>query len=327
MLESLLYQMRSRELERAYHRISMSNALSTILTPVSHSAQVVHRLIEQAALLSAEGIISFDRNGDCIWMNHAAIRMLRLSDATSMVGRLNLWRHATVRGHPDRSKVERASRGETVEFRKFGYDLCSQGPSSGAGNYSFGYTRLMPLLDHDGQAASVYAFHLRGADGDEVGSWAEANCPEHLLEYGIATAKQMTRRVTHDFNNLISVIQGYTTVLQGRAQLDSRSKELAGLIELAGSQLASVTDRMARFAEVPSQERVRLNLNKVVSDFIDQTSKGIPENVNLCVDLSDQIPDLVGDENRLKEVCENLWRNAIESMPKGGILSCQTNPW
>ena len=105
-------------------------------------------------------------------------------------------------------------------------------------------------------------------------------------------------------------------MLQGRAQLDQGSKELADLIELAVSQLASVTDKMARFAEVPSQERTRFNLNKVVSDFIDQSINGVPGNVNLCVDLSDHLPDLIGDETRLKEVCENLWRNAIESMPK-----------
>ena len=36
------------------------------------------------------------------------------------------------------------------------------------------------------------------------------------------------------------------------------------------------------------------------------------------------MPDLISDEDTLKEICSNLWQTAVESMPHGGILSCQT---
>ena len=146
-----------------------------------------------------------------------------------------------------------------------------------------------------------------------------------LLEHGITTAKQITRRITHDFNNLISVVQGYSTVLQGRPQLDSESKELVSLIEQAGSQLAGLTDRLARFADIPTEERTRLNLNRLVADFVDKNSSEVPENIELRVDLQADLPDLFGDFGRLEELCKNLWTNAIESMARGGILSCQTS--
>ena len=146
-----------------------------------------------------------------------------------------------------------------------------------------------------------------------------------LLDHGITTAKQMTRRITHDFNNLISVVQGYSTVLQGRPQLDSECKELVSLIEQAGSQLAGLTDRLARFADTPTEERTRLNLNRLVEDFVDQYRSEMPENIELRVELEPDLPDLFGDRGRLQELCKNIWTNAIESMARGGILSCQTN--
>ena len=107
--------------------------------------------------------------------------------------------------------------------------------------------------------------------------------------------------------------------------MDSESKELVRLITQAGSQLAGLTDRLARFAGTPSDARGRLNLNRVVKDLIEQISTEVPENIELRVDLGDHMPDLIGDEGRLEEVCSNLWQNAIESMPHGGILSWQTN--
>jgi len=70
-----------------------------------------------------------------------------------------------------------------------------------------------------------------------------------LLDYGIDTAKMMVRRVAHDFNNLIAVVRGYASVLQVRPGLDEDCRELVGLIEMAGSELAALTERMAHFAD------------------------------------------------------------------------------
>ena len=121
--------------------------------------------------------------------------------------------------------------------------------------------------------ASFYAFHQPPAGLDGSRSRTEADGQGAFLDHGIATARQVTRRITHDFNNLVSVVQEYTTVLQDQPHLDSESKELVELIAQAGSQLTSLTDRLARFADTPSEARARFNLNRVVMDFIDQIGR------------------------------------------------------
>ena len=122
--------------------------------------------------------------------------------------------------------------------------------------------------------ASFYAFHQPPAGLDGSRSRTEADGQGAFLDHGIATARQVTRRITHDFNNLVSVVQEYATVLQDQPHLDSESKELVELIAQAGSQLTSLTDRLARFADTPSEAlRARFNLNRVVMDFIDQIGR------------------------------------------------------
>ena len=147
---------------------------------------------------------------------------------------------------------------------------------------------------------------------------------EVLLAHSLQTAKQMARRVNHDLNNLISVVRGYASILQGNPQLDEGSKQLAGLIEQAGAELAGVTDRLASFADPPPLDPARLNLNKVIGAFLGLKRSSIPEAVDLHIDLAESLPDMLADRARLMEVCSHLWQNSIESMPSGGKLVWQT---
>ena len=93
------------------------------------------------------------------------------------------------------------------------------------------------------------------------------------------TAKIMVRRGAHDFNYRIAVVRGYASVLQGRPVLDQDSRELVGLIEQAGSELAALTEQMAKFEDTEDSEFSWFNLNSVILAFVnedrDQSVQGI----------------------------------------------------
>ena len=91
-----------------------------------------------------------------------------------------------------------------------------------------------------------------------------------FLDYGVDTAKIMVRRVAHGFNNLIAIVRGYVSVLQGRPVLDEDSRELVGLIEQAGCELAALTEQMAKFADTSESEFPWFNLNSVISEFVNE---------------------------------------------------------
>ena len=134
----------------------------------------------------------------------------------------------------------------------------------------------------------------------------------------------MTRRVNHDFNNLISVVRGYASILQANPQLDAECKQVAGLIEQAGGELAGLTHRLACFADPPPHAPARLNLNQVVDEFLGQKRNSIPQGVDLQIKLAEPAPDVLADRTQIIEVCGHLWQNAIEAMPNGGRLVWQT---
>ena len=163
-----------------------------------------------------------------------------------------------------------------------------------------------------------------GATGVELIS-ALVDDREVLLAHSVQTARQVVRRISHDFNNLIAVVRGYASVLRGNPQLADDSEKLAGLIEQAGAEVASLADRLASFADPPPHQPTKLNLNRVVSEFLGQRWSSLPESVNLQIDLGEPLPDLLPDEYRIQEVCGHIWQNAIEAMPHGGKLVWQTS--
>ena len=145
-----------------------------------------------------------------------------------------------------------------------------------------------------------------------------------LLDYSVDTAKLMVRRVSHDFNNLIAVIRGYASLLQGRPGQDGDIKELAGLIEQASSELAALTERMAQFADSPGHERSWFNLNSVVTEFLKEGRSQVPQDIEVEIELGSLMPDLWGDPRLIGVLCQKLWQNAIDSMPHGGRLLLKT---
>ena len=161
--------------------------------------------------------------------------------------------------------------------------------------------------------------------GAVLGPPGESEPSEALLSYGVDTAKRIAGRVGHDFNNLIAVVQGYAAVLHDRPELDADSKKLAALIEQAGAELACLTERMATFASTPANDHSRVNLNAVMEELYRQDAAAVPEGIQLTVRLGYSVPDLFGNPALIHQVCRNVWQNAIESMPDGGQLTCQTS--
>ena len=282
-------------------------------------------IIEYAAQHSTEGAIAFDVHGDCVWANRAALRMLGLNDATLVVPSLNLRSHALEGADSQLSEIERAFRGEAVDLASFGYRLPGVDSNDGINIKLDNYTRLLPLVDDSGLLERLYAFHHPASERESITYPDGSDHREVLLVHSIKTAKQILGRVTHDFNNLIAVIRGYASVLQGNPRLAEDSKQLASFIEQAGAELGGLADRLARFADVPLIELTTLNINRLVAEFLGQKRSSIPEGVDLQIDLAEPLPDLMGDKARLQEVCGHIWQNAIEAMPSGGKLLWHTS--
>ncbi len=130
--------------------------------------------------------------------------------------------------------------------------------------------------------------------------------------------------VAHDFNNMLTVIQGCCEVLLHTMPLDDRSRELVEEIHRAGQQSASLTRQLLVFGRKQVVQPRVLDLNETVSSAEKLLRRMIGEDVLLKTVLRPLAGRVKTDPGQLEQVLMNLAVNARDAMPTGGRLTIET---
>jgi|GEM_PF-6305768 len=135
------------------------------------------------------------------------------------------------------------------------------------------------------------------------------------------TVGQLAGGMAHDFNNILTVIQGYVTLLeQGLIDKKEAAAELIKAVERA----SSFTRQLLTFSRKQLMQPRMLNLNEVVFHMAKMLHRTLGDDVVLKLDLSDGVPLLRADPGMLEQVIMNLSINARDAMKGGGELTIST---
>ncbi len=154
---------------------------------------------------------------------------------------------------------------------------------------------------------------------------------ELILEEKLRQAQKMEAvgrlagGVAHDFNNILTVITGYTELLLTRhADNPENQNRALQQIELAAERAASLTRQLLAFSRKQILQPKMLNLNSVVTDINMMLRRLIGEDIELIMILEPQLGQVLADPGQLEQVILNLAVNARDAMPRGGKLTLQT---
>jgi PAS domain S-box-containing protein len=153
---------------------------------------------------------------------------------------------------------------------------------------------------------------------------------QHRLEEQLRQAQKMEAigrlagGVAHDFNNVLTVILSYCT-LMGRAlpEPDPMRSDV-GEIERAAERAATLTRQLLTFSRQQVVEPRQLDLNEVVAGMDRMLRRLIGEDVELHIRLAPGIDPIEADPGQIEQVIMNLVVNARDAMPTGGTLTIET---
>ena len=148
------------------------------------------------------------------------------------------------------------------------------------------------------------------------------------LEERLAQAEKMEAigrlagGVAHDFNNLITVISGYTEILLARTELDGR--EHLAEIRHAADQAAALTRQLLAFSRRQVLHPRVVDVNEIVAGMEPMVRRIIGRDVTVAVRLATGPKTVKADRSQLERVILNLAANARDAMPTGGRLTIET---
>jgi len=130
--------------------------------------------------------------------------------------------------------------------------------------------------------------------------------------------------VAHDFNNMLTVINGYTDMLLAELELYDPRREKITQVREAGERAAALTRQLLAFSRKQILAPRLVNLNDIVTRAEGMLRRLIGEDVTVSTHLEPDLAQLKADPSQLEQVLLNLAVNARDAMPQGGQLSVRT---
>ena len=217
-----------------------------------------------------------------------------------------------------------------VENKIFGVLVCArrEAQSFSSGECEF----LRQLSEH-----VALASHQAGLYGDLQQAYDDLRQSQHTVmqQERLRALGQMASGIAHDINNAISPVSLYTeSLLEREPNLSERARGYLTTIQRAIEDVARTVARMREFYRERDAQLTleRVDLNRAIQQVVDLTRprwSDLPQQrglmVDLKMDLSAGLPEIMGAEHEIRDALTNLIFNAVDAMPSGGTLTVRTH--
>jgi len=129
--------------------------------------------------------------------------------------------------------------------------------------------------------------------------------------------------VSHDFNNLLAVILGYSDLVLDALPPDHPAVKKVEMIRKAGTSAADLTRQLLAFSRQQMLQPRVLNVRDIVERTQELLSRLIGEDIQFSTSLEPSLGCVRADPGQIEQVLVNLIVNARDAMPQGGRLTIE----
>lgn len=135
---------------------------------------------------------------------------------------------------------------------------------------------------------------------------------------------QLASGVAHEFNNLMTVIQGNADIALSKfGEGEPASINLKEILRVI-ARGATLTRELLTFGRSQPMEKRNLNINKIIEGISKVLRHLIGENISIKTELGADLWNIEADPGQMEQVLINLVINSKDAMPDGGRLFIKT---
>ncbi len=185
-------------------------------------------------------------------------------------------------------------------------------------------TSGQPIFDSAGALLGY-----RGVDRD-ITAREQAKEERQKLEQQLHQSQKMESigrlagGVAHDFNNILSVINGYAELCLVEMEEDNPFREKLNIILEAGNRATRLTQQLLAFSRKQIIRQELLDVNKEIDGIRKMLDRLLGEDIEIEICRSKDLWPVKADRSQLEQVVLNLAINARDAMESGGKLTIET---
>src|SRR5271170_1585744 len=202
----------------------------------------------------------------------------------------------------------------------------------------------------DERVSSLYKFHMRngagrnlvvnisiaplvGKSGDRIGRLIlvdDITQRIRLEEQMVQTEKLtslglLAAGVAHEVNTPLAVISNYIQMLAKQLPSGDPRHQLIDKVVKQTFRASEIVNNLLNFSRTGATEFSEVDLNAVVEETLSLVAHPFrTAHVHVTRSLQQELPAMLGSNNKLQQVFLNLFMNARDAMPSGGMVEVRT---
>ena len=181
--------------------------------------------------------------------------------------------------------------------------------------------RISVFSPNQGSFATVFEDITERKRGEEERRRLEAEI-QHVQQ--LESLGSLAGGVAHDMNNVLQAIQGMASVLKVKVAKDPTMVAGLDIILNASKRGGDLVKNLTDFARKGLKEPSLLDLNQIVQKEVELLQHTTLQRIELQMDLGEPLSQILGDASSISNALMNLCVNAIDAMPKKGVLRFRT---
>jgi len=135
----------------------------------------------------------------------------------------------------------------------------------------------------------------------------------------LAAIGELIAGVTHEVNNPLAVVMGYSEMLLYEKNIDEETKKAVKVIFSESERARKVIQNMLSFARKNTPEKEPVQLNELIETTLELAEFDLRKNsINVVKKFENNLPAIMGESNQLKQVFLNLIINAQQAIADNG---------